>query len=56
MRVLIRGDFCLGTVFLFDDGQAVWWLDDGRIEIQDEAGSVLREINLPAEEERQAAA
>ena len=56
MRVLIRGGFCVGTVFLFDDGRAFWWLDDGRIEIQDEAGNVLREISLPAEEERRAAA
>ena len=56
MRVLIRDGYCVGTAFHFDDGRAFWWLDDSRIEIQDEAGNVLREINLPAEEERRAAA
>ena len=56
MRVLLRDGYCVGTIFFFDDGRAFWWLDDSRIEIHDEAGNVLREISLPAEEERRAAA
>ena len=55
-RVLLRDDCCLGMVFLFDDGRAVWCFDDGRIQILDRQGSVLREIRLQVEEERRAAA
>ena len=55
-RVLIRDGYCVGTVFVYDDGRAAWWIEDARLEIRDPEGSILTEIVLPAEEQQRAAA
>jgi hypothetical protein len=58
IRVLLRDGYCVGIAFLFEEGRAVWWLDEAeeRLVVQDEQGTVLKEIHLPAGEEQPAAA